>query len=281
MRPDTLVVVGLGALGGSVAWQAAQAGVKRVIGYSAVPKEAVAAVKVGAVTEIAADLERVVEFADLVVLALPPLLTVEMLERLASVLVDRPGYCTDVASVKEPVVARATALELDRHFAGSHPFVGSRRFGFDAARPDMLAGKLVYVTPLEGGDVAAAEIADFWRRVIGAEPVMVDAETHDSILAWTSHLPQIVASTLAVTLAKKGPKGVTYGSGALTVTKPANGRPDLWTEIILMNKGKVLSALEAVLSETTHLMADIESEDAERIYKWLESARQWRERQEG
>ena len=56
MKPDTLGVVGLGALGGSVAWQAAQAGVKRVIGYSPVPKEGFAAVKVGAVTEIAASI---------------------------------------------------------------------------------------------------------------------------------------------------------------------------------------------------------------------------------
>ena len=280
MKPDTLGVVGLGALGGSVAWQAAQAGVKRVIGYSPVPKEGFAAVKVGAVTEIAASIERVIELSDLVVLALPPLTTLEMLERLAAVIVDRPGYCTDVARVKGPMVARATALELDRHFAGSHPFVSFPDSGFAAARPDILTGKLVYVTPLPGGDVAAAEIADFWRRVIGAEPVTLDAETHDGTLAWTSHLPQVVASALAVTLANQGPKGVTYGSGALTATQSAMGNTDMWTEIILMNRGKILAALDAVVSETTRLIVDIEAEDGERIREWLESGCQWRERLE-
>ena len=278
MIPDTLGVVGLGALGGSVAWQAAQSGVKRVIGYSPVPKEGFAAVKVGAVTEIAASVERVVQLSELVVLALPPLTTLEMLESLASVFVDRPGYCTDVARVKGPVVAKATALKLDRHFAGSHPFVSFRHSGFAAARPDMLTGKLVYVTPLSGGEVAAGEIADFWRRVIGAEPVTLDAETHDDTLAWTSHLPQIVASALAVTLAKHGPRGVTYGSGALTATQRAIGNTDMWTEIVLMNKGKILSALDAVVSEATRLIVDIEAEDAERIRDWLESGCRWRER---
>jgi prephenate dehydrogenase len=278
VKPDTLGVIGLGALGGSVAWQAAQAGVKRVIGYSPVPKDGFSAVKVGAVTEIAASIERVIELSDLVVLALPPLATVDTLERLASIIIDRPGYYTDVARVKAHVTARATELELDRHFAGSHPFVNASHSGFGAARPDMLTGKLVYVTPLPGGDVAAAEIADFWRRVIGAEPVTIDAETHDEILAWTSHLPQVVASALAGTLAKHGPKGVTYGSGALTTTRRAVGNTDMWTEILLMNRGKILSALDAVVSETTRLMVDIEAGDAEGIHKWLESGHRWRER---
>ncbi len=279
MKPDTLGIVGLGALGGSVAWQAAQAGVKRVIGYSPVPKEGFAAVKVGAVTEIAASIERVVELSELVVLALPPLTTLEMLERLASNIVDRPGYCTDVSRVKGPVVERATALKLDRHFAGSHPLVSSRHAGFAAARPDMLTGQLVYVTPLPGGEVAAAEISDFWRRVIGAEPVTLDAEMHDSTLAWTSHLPQIVASALAVTLAKHGPKGVTYGSSALAVTQRAIGNTDMWTEIVMMNKGKILAALDAAMSETQRLLVDIEAGETERIREWLELGYQWRERQ--
>jgi len=281
MKPDTLGVVGLGAIGGSVAWRAARAGVRRVIGFSPIPREGVAAVKVGAITEIAADVERLVELSEVVVLALPPTATLEMLERLASVIVDRPGYCTDVASVKGPVVERADRLNLDRHFAGSHPFVNSSGSGFAAASPDLLSGRLVYVTPLPGGDVAAAEIADFWRRVIGADTVMLDAAIHDGTLAWTSHVPQIVASALACTLTRHGPKGVTYGSGALDATKPAIDNVDIWTDIVLMNRGRILPALDAVVSETTRLLVDIEAGDAAGVRRWLESGCRWRERLEG
>ena len=53
MRPDTLGVVGLGAVGGSLAWQATLAGVPRVVGYSPSPAEAFRAVRDGAVTDIA------------------------------------------------------------------------------------------------------------------------------------------------------------------------------------------------------------------------------------
>ena len=280
MNPDTLGVIGLGALGGSVAWHAAQAGVKRVVGYSDVPKEGVAAIKVGAVTEIAASMERVIGLSDLVVIALPPRETIQTLERLAEMLVDRPVYCTDLASVKAPVVKKATALRLDRHFAGSHPLVDARNLGFGAARPDLLAGSLMYVTPVPGGDLAAAEIADFWKRVVGAEPVILDADTHDSTLAWTSHMPQIVASALAVALAKRAPKGVTFGQGTMTATQPAATSADTWAEVVLGNRGHVLGALDFVLAELGRLYADIEAEDEQRVRRWLESGCRWRERLE-
>jgi prephenate dehydrogenase len=207
-------------------------------------------------------------------------MTIEMLERLASILVDRPGYCTDVAGVKGPVVAKATELKMDRHFAGSHPLVDLHSTGFGAARPDLLIGRLIYVTPLPGGDVAAAEVADFWKRVVGAEPVLLSAEAHDGTLAWTSHMPQVVASALAVALAKRGPKGVTYGTGAMKATQAAVTNADTWTEIILENRGQVLTALDAVLMETGRLVADIEAGNAARVRRWFESGCRWRERLE-
>ena len=240
-----------------------------------------AAVKVGAVTELAARVERVIELSDIVVLALQPSEALEALEMLAPIMVDRPGYCTDVAAVKVPVVARATELELDRHFAGSHPFVELRSTGFDGARPDLLSGQIVYVTPLAGGDVATAEVADFWARVVGAEPVIIDAETHDSTLAWTSHVPKVLASTLAAALAKRGPKGVTYGEGALEATRTAVANTEGWAETILMNRSFILAALDSLLADAGRLMIDIEAQDVKRIRDWLESASEWRRRMEG
>ena len=61
-------MVGLGAIGGSLAWQARQAGVARVVGYSASRAEAVEALKASAITEMADTPGRAVRGADLVVL---------------------------------------------------------------------------------------------------------------------------------------------------------------------------------------------------------------------
>ncbi len=42
---------------------------------------------------------------------------------------------------------------------------------WQAALPDRFTGAVVYVTPIARGDRAASEVADFWKRVLGAQPV--------------------------------------------------------------------------------------------------------------
>src|ERR1051326_8956559 len=198
MRPDALGVLALGAIGGSVAWQASRAGVPRIIGYSPAPAEGVAAAKIGAITEVATSVRHVIRDADFVVIAAPPAATMEELQAHAAGIRDAQVWCTDVSSVKTPIVRLAETLGLAAHFAGSHPLAGTHRSGFAAARSDLFAGAIVYVTPLDDGDAAGREVADFWSAVLGAAPVTMAAPAHDALLAWTSHLPQVAASALAV-----------------------------------------------------------------------------------
>src|SRR5712692_7158884 len=161
MRPDTLGVIGLGAIGGSVAWQAVLAGVPRVIGYSPVPAEGAAAAKAGALTEVATTARQVARHAELLVIAAPPAATLAQLRSVAAEIRSRGALCTDVSSVKHPVVELARSLGLAAHFAGSHPLAGTHRSGFAAARTGVFERAIVYVTPIEEGDRAGREVADF------------------------------------------------------------------------------------------------------------------------
>jgi len=276
VRPESLGVVGLGALGGSVAWRAAQAGVPRVIGYSPVPAEAVAALKAGAITEIADRPERAVRPADVVVLAAPPGATLSLLRDLHGELRARPRLCTDVTSVKRPVMDLAERLSLAECFAGSHPLAGTHESGFAAAQPSRLEGALVYVTPLSNGELAAREIADFWAGVCGAAPVLCDAAEHDRVVAWTSHLPQAVASALAGAFRRAGPRGVTYGPGARDTTRLAASNPILWHDVLLLNREALLEGLDAVEGELGRLRRALNTGNGDELLDWLEAARAWR-----
>jgi prephenate dehydrogenase len=278
MRPDTLGVIGLGAIGGSVAWQAAQSGVPRVIGYSPLPAEAVAALRAGAITEVADRPERVVQAADLVVVAAPPGATLGLLRELRDQLLRRAVLCTDVSSVKHPVVALVARLGLGSVFAGSHPLAGSHESGFAAAKPSLFENVLVYVTPLADGERAGQEIADFWATVCRAAPVYWDAGDHDRVLAWTSHLPQAVASALAAALGRLGPKAVTYGPGARDTTRLAASNPAMWHDILLLNRDAVLAALDGVEEELGRLRQALATGDGPGLTAWLEQARDWRRR---
>ena len=278
MLPRTLGVVGLDALTRSVAWRAVRRGVKRVIGYGLYPRNGITAIKSGAVTELVSDVRRVVGPAQLILISAPPLRSMELLERLAPILAERGVYCTDVAGVKAPILAKAAYLGLTASFAGSHVHGEIGCIGSRGVHADRLEGSIAYVTALPGGDIPAREVADFWKRAVGVEPVLLDAELLDRTLAWTAHLPQLVAATLVSALSKHVPKGMTLGKEALAATGLVLGSTSELAQMLMLNRDGVLQALEGVCEELEGLRIAVSRGDERAIGEWLEQVRSRRSR---
>ena len=275
MRPHTLGVIGLGAIGGSLALQAKRAGIATVLGWSPEPAERVAAVRQGAIDDApprAADVARAVE---LLVLAAPPAANLELLGSLKPH-IGAGALVTDVGSVKRAIVARADGLGLGPRFAGGHPLAGTHAHGFAAARVDLFKGAVVYITATRDGDGAAREVAHFWESVLEAHAVLIDAAQHDHQLALTSHLPQAVASLLAHHLAHATPPGATFGPGARDATRLAASEPALWTEIFLLNRDELLPALRSLEEPLGELERALEMGNPQAVTAWLSRAAQWR-----
>ncbi|HTG50518.1 MAG TPA: prephenate dehydrogenase, partial [Gemmatimonadales bacterium] len=230
-----------------------------------------------AVSEVADSPVRAVRGAELVVLAVPPGPTLDLIGRLASSL--EPGaILTDVCSVKAPVMARAADCGLGDRFAGSHPLAGTHDSGFLAARPDRLLGCVVYVCESASaeGARAARGVMRFWEEVFEAQPILISAEAHDRQLAWTSHLPQAVAYALAKSLADRRLGGVSYGTGARDTTRLAASSPDMWLDILLQNRDSLVEALSSVEGRVGDLRRLIEAGDRTGLEYYLETAREFR-----
>jgi prephenate dehydrogenase len=278
VRPSSLAVIGLGAIGGSLAWQARLAGVSRVVGYSPSRADGVQALRSSAITELADSAARALRGAELVVLAVPAQVTLDLIGRLRPAL-EAGALLTDVCSVKVPVLSRAAAEGLGDRFVGAHPLAGTHASGFVAARPDRLRGCVVYVceTGAPGGDQAARRVMSFWEQTLEAQPVLIDAESHDRQLAWTSHLPQAVASALAKALADRGLAGVSFGTGARDTTRLAASSPDMWIDILLYNRAAVTEALGAAEASLAELRGLVATGDADGLRRYLTAAQRFRE----
>ncbi len=277
MRPSSLAVIGLGAIGGSLAWQARLAGIGRVVGYTPSRGEGVAALRASAVSEIADSPARAVRGAELVILAVPPGPTLDLVGRLASML--EPGATlTDVCSVKAPVMARAAECGLGDRFVGGHPLAGTHDSGFSAARPDRLRGCIVYLCEGSSDESARAArgVMRFWEDVLEAQPIRIAAEAHDRQLAWTSHLPQAVAYALAKALADRQLGGVSYGSGARDTTRLAASSADMWLDLLLQNRDPLNEALASVETRVGELRRLIQTGDRQGLEHYLETAREFR-----
>ena len=278
MRPASLSVIGLGAIGGSLAWQARLAGISRVVGFSLSRADAVQALRSSAVTELADSAKGAVRGAELVVVAAPAGVTLDLIGRLRPAL--EPGaVLTDVCSVKGPIVARAVAEGLGDRFAGGHPLAGTHESGFAAARPDRLRGCVVYVceTGAPGGDQVGRRVMRFWEDVLEAQPILIDPGAHDRQLAWTSHLPQALASALAKTLADRGLSGVSFGTGARDTTRLAASSPDMWLDILRYNRTEVAEALAATERGVAELRRLLDTDDADGLRAYLTVAQAFRE----
>jgi prephenate dehydrogenase len=277
VRPSSLAVVGLGAIGGSLAWQARVSGVARVVGYSPRRAEGIQALKAGAISVLADSAEEAANSAELVVLAVPPQATLDLLAPISKAL--QPGaVLTDVCSIKEAIVSKAMECGTGDRFAGSHPLAGTHESGFQSARPDLLRGCVVYIcaTSAPNGYQAASTVTGFWEQILEASPVLIEAAAHDRQLAWTSHLPQSVAYTLAWVLAGQGLAGVSFGQGARDTMRLAASNPEMWTEILLLNREAVVPALEQLRAGVGELQQLLTAEDRASLLQYFEAAQNFR-----
>ncbi len=244
----TMVIAGVGLIGGSLALAARERGlVDRVVGYGRNEKTLRRGKKIGILDQYFLRAEDFPEDADFLVLA-TPVSAIAPLTRSFLPRLDPACLISDVGSVKRRVVADMDRLlKGGAPFVGAHPIAGSDQWGPDAARGDLFVRRRCIITPTrKSAPGAVKRLRTFWRRV-GAKVELMDAALHDRILGVVSHLPHVAASALvnALERTKVGSLDLAgyCGSGFKDTTRIAAGRPELWRDICLLNREAVLKGL--------------------------------------
>ena len=241
----TLVVIGMGHVGGSVAAAARSRNVfERVHGVESNAANRARAKELGLAHEVSETLP-VLPDATLAVVAVPPSATGDVAARALATYPD--AVVTDVAGVKAPVLEKVRALAPSHasRFVAGHPMAGTAKSGPDAADATLFDGRTAVVCDEPGTDAGAvAAVERFWAA-LGATVVRERAAAHDEAIALVSHVPHVLAFALA--RASKGARGVRFaGPSFESATRVAASDPDLWTELLLANRAPVLEALQKV-----------------------------------
>jgi prephenate dehydrogenase len=270
----TIVIVGVGLIGGSVGL-ASRARWPDVAVVGVDRREALReALSFGAVTRMASDLDAALVDADLVVLAAPVTKNVALVADVAAC-APASTVVTDVGSTKRAIVAAARA-HPGLMFIGGHPLAGASVSGVHAAREQLFRGRPWILTP--SGDVDASAMDRLKRFVlgVGALPEVLDADRHDRLVAFVSHLPQLVASGLLHTVGEAvGQEGLALsGPGLADTTRLASSPPDIWTEIFQSNADYVEAAVDDLSRLLDELKVSLRS--PEHVTSVFESAARWR-----
>ncbi|HEU4630481.1 MAG TPA: prephenate dehydrogenase [Gemmatimonadaceae bacterium] len=269
----TVAVIGLGLIGGSVARDLAALGV-RVLGHDRDADVVRAAHRAGAVDAVLGAALEGVEAADVVLVAAP----VDEGPRIVAALAGRCAAArlvTDVGSTKRGIVDAAEAHGLGTRFVGAHPLAGDHRWGWPASRRGLFAGARVYLCPAAGVGAEAMALADALWRLLGATPECCDAAGHDELLAWSSHLPQVAATALALTLQQAGVARASLGPGGRDTTRLAGSSPALWAAIARDNAAALATAVEQLERQLGELRAALQGGDAAAVLARFGAAHAW------
>jgi prephenate dehydrogenase len=245
---EKVAIAGVGLIGASFGLALRKAGFAgEIIGVSSEPAIA-AGLKRGAISSTAS-LKKATQTADLIYLAQPVDRILETIPKLAPWL--RPGaLVTDAGSTKQAIVRCAEAHLPVGSFLGGHPIAGKEQRGPDAADADLFRNRLYVLMPAHDG-IANPQISKFrtFLASMDARILEMPAEEHDRALAYTSHLPQILSTALAATLAQDGDPRLNqvFGNGLLDMTRLALSSPELWNSILDTNKNQVEQAIDALV----------------------------------
>jgi prephenate dehydrogenase len=263
---ETVAIVGVGLIGASFGLALRKSGFTgEIIGVSST--QALAAGLARGAISSSATLAEAAERADLIYLAQPVERILETIPQLGQAL--RSGtLVTDAGSTKQQICACALAHLPADSFLGGHPIAGKEQRGPEAADADLFRGRPYVLTP---GNSHNAQVGVFREALssFGAIVTEMTPAEHDSILAFTSHLPQLVSTALAATLNREDNTKLTqiFGSGLIDMTRLALSSPELWSSILATNQTQVSRALDAYINVLRELQESLAEREIAHIFE--------------
>ncbi|MGO3361316.1 MAG: prephenate dehydrogenase [Corynebacterium sp.] len=252
-------ILGLGLIGGSLLRDLHTVGCP-AFGWnrSSGSVDAAAAEGFDVSTDLVATLSRAAEQDALIVLGVPVPALGTLLDTIAAHAPDC-GF-TDVTSVKGDVLALVRDRGMAGRFVGGHPMAGTADSGWEATVTGLFDGAVWVVTHDNApqDDTSGSPWIGVWRRVVemadsvGASVVPARARKHDNAVARVSHLPHVLAESLAITADQGGALSLSLAASSFRDgTRVAGTSPGLVRAMCENNRDALVTALDETIALLT------------------------------
>ncbi len=262
-----VAILGLGLMGGSLAI-ALRGHCSAILGSDPASDTLLQALGRGIVDQASTDPSQILPQADLVVLAAPVLEICKLLGNLER-LHQGSAVVLDLGSTKRQIVAAMETLPERFDPIGGHPICGKERPSLDNADPLIFREAVFVLTPLERTSERARTLAQELVLALGSHPLWLQAEEHDRLIAFTSHLPYLLANVLALSTSLEC--SALIGPGFRSTSRLAASFSPMMLDVLQTNRRNILEALgdfrirlnqfedllaQEKLSELSDLLAD-------------------------
>jgi prephenate dehydrogenase len=269
LRDSRIAIIGLGLMGGSLAL-ALRGKCAALYGIDSDRATLKFALDQGVVDQADSNPANLLPQADLVILATPVPKIIEFIYRLPS-FIQKPCIVFDLGSTKVDIV-RAMSV-LPEHFdpIGGHPICGKEKLGVENAEAGLFRNAPFITTPLGRSSWRARNAAAQIISAVGARPIELEDEAHVRALAFTSHLPFLVSSTLA--LATPEEYVPFSGTGFRSTSRLAGTSSSIMLGILQSNRENVLKALSVFQQHLSEIQTKLAAGDDRSLENFLNDSR--------
>lgn len=273
-------IIGLGLMGGSMglAIKKYLPGVK-VAGYDLNQNHLNYALKQGMVDQELSPTN--IKEMEIIFIAVPVRSIITVLNEIYPEIDLKKTIVTDMGSTKAYLYQQIKEKFPGLRYVGGHPMTGREVSGPQGALADLFQNKN-YILFKEAGKISS-RLTDLLKK-IGAEVIYLEPEEHDKLVAFTSHLPQLVATCLVneiITVEAEFPLlSRLIGQGFLDLTRIAASDPKMWVDIFLTNKDNLITAIDKFTTRLKHFKDILLDEDTEKIAVLMLSGRNKRQQME-
>ena len=274
---DTVLVAGLGLMGGSMAKTIKARTLSRVLGWNRTRATAEQALADGSIDAIATD--ALFREVDLVIIGLYPQATVDwLLENMPKM--KKGCVIVDMVGVKQFMVEHLEQAALDAgvHYVGGHPMAGREFSGLDYALPTLFDGaSMIFVPTRSSSERILSQLEAYFMSLGFGQTVRCTAEQHDHRIAFTSQLAHVVSSAYVKCPLADKHRGFSAGSFA-DMTRVARLNEDMWTELFFDKREALLPVVEDLVQRVTEYRDALRDENREEMRKLLREGRETKER---
>lgn len=275
-------IIGLGLIGGSLGLKlrsrrrcgdpSGQSRSHYILGISRHSDTCALACQKGIADEASTDFSLLTE-AEVIFICTPIAAIIPTVEQLKPIL-SPETILTDVGSVKAPIVEAVTPIWSN--FIGGHPMAGTAQKGLEAAQSDLFPGTRYVLTPTEETPLKAQKTLEALTQDLETELIACSPQTHDQAVAWISHLPVFVSSSLIASCSQEEDQEVVKlaqklaSSGFRDTSRVGGGNPELGVMMAKYNKDAIARSLRLYRQQLDTLLTAIEEDNWQEVEQKLE-----------
>jgi len=279
-------IIGLGLIGGSLA--KALKNSKQEIEITGFDKDSVSnhALKLKIIDRKINSINESLE-SDIIFLCLPTNLSLEYFKKLAPQL-KQGTIISDVCGVKgvfedewKKIMGTIPIFvgKSPGFYIGGHPMTGKEKGGLENSDPLLFENSLYLLSENSKNLPVINQFTDI-IKLLGARIRFIDPYLHDKIIAYVSHLPQVLAVSLVNSLG--GDEKINYpdfaAGGFRDLTRIASSDFEVWEPVFHYNKKEITSAIENLITKLESMKDFIVKGDMKTLKDEFTSSKKKRER---